>query len=129
MPKHTPGPWKVFVQKTDRLGAFATCVGAEAAPSWEQVYPATSSVGAKIAICSFKHPDDSDFSEEGAHLLRDMNLSNAHLIAASPDLLEALEKAYGQILEFLNEGDFKREVNWDAGYIVDAVKKAKGDTA
>lgn len=52
--------------------------------------------------------------------------ADARLIAAAPELFEALEKAYLQILEFLNEGDFKREVVFDAGYIVDALDKARG---
>jgi hypothetical protein len=52
--------------------------------------------------------------------------ANENLIAAAPDLLAALDKAYLQIIELLNEGDFKREVTFDAGYIIDALTKAKG---
>ena len=51
----------------------------------------------------------------------------ATLMAAAPELLDALDKAYTQILEFLNEGEFKQEVVWDAGYIIDALAKAKGE--
>lgn len=42
-------------------------------------------------------------------------------------LLDALERAYLDALYFLNDGDFKRCVEWDAGYIVDAIAKAKGE--
>jgi hypothetical protein len=49
------------------------------------------------------------------------------LRAAAPDLLAALEQAYSDICRFLNEGDFKTDVEWDAGYIVDALAKAKGE--
>lgn len=42
------------------------------------------------------------------------------------ELVEALDRAYLDAITFLNEGDFKRKVEWDAGYIVDALSKAKG---
>lgn len=54
------------------------------------------------------------------------NLADARLIAASPELLEALKRAYQQCIEFLNEGGFRRKLEWDAGYIVDAIAKAEG---
>jgi len=53
--------------------------------------------------------------------------ANAHLVSAAPDLLLALEQAHLDIITFLNEGDFKRHVVWDAGYIVDAIAKARGE--
>lgn len=49
----------------------------------------------------------------------------ARLIAAAPDLLAALDLAYLDIINFLNDGDFKKKVEWDAGYIVDALAKAR----
>lgn len=53
-------------------------------------------------------------------------IKDARIRAAAPELLAALDQAYLDILTFLNEGDFKRDVEWDAGYIVDAIAKAKG---
>lgn len=50
----------------------------------------------------------------------------ARIFAASPELLDALKRSYLQIIEFLNEGDFKREIVFDAGYIVDAIARAEG---
>lgn len=48
------------------------------------------------------------------------------IIQAAPELLEALKLARIQIIELLNEGDFKRSIELDLGYIVDAVAKAEG---
>lgn len=48
---------------------------------------------------------------------------------AAPELLKALDDAHLQIISLLNEGDFKRHVVLDLGYIVDAIAKAKGEPA
>lgn len=49
---------------------------------------------------------------------------NAQLVLASEDLAEALNKAYNDIIWFLNYGDFKQKIVWDAGYILSALEKA-----
>lgn len=54
--------------------------------------------------------------------------AHAALITAAPDLLAALEQAYKDCLWFLNYGDFKRDIEFDAGYIVDALAKARGES-
>lgn len=54
--------------------------------------------------------------------------ANAHLFAASKDLYEALDSAHLLIIRLLNEGDFKKHVTLDLGFIVDALDKAKGGT-
>lgn len=46
-------------------------------------------------------------------------------IVLHDQLVEALDHAYLDACTFLNEGDFKRKVVWDAGYIVDALDKAR----
>lgn len=61
-----------------------------------------------------------------AMLVQSEKKTDACLISAAPDLLAALERAYLDASTFLNEGDFKRKVEWNAGYIVDAIAKAKG---
>lgn len=48
-----------------------------------------------------------------------------HLKKANALLIEALERAYGDALSFLNYGDFKKRVVWDAGYIEDALAFAR----
>lgn len=50
----------------------------------------------------------------------------ARLFAAAPELFEALDRAHLEIIKLLNDGDFKRHVVLDIGYIVDAIEKAKG---
>jgi hypothetical protein len=54
-------------------------------------------------------------------------LSNANLISAAPDLYKALDKAYLDILNIINEGEFKEGIEWNSGYIEDALKKARGE--
>jgi hypothetical protein len=46
---------------------------------------------------------------------------------AAPQLLKALEDAHLEIISLLNEGDFKRHVVLDLGYIVEAVAAAKNE--
>lgn len=58
---------------------------------------------------------------------KEIGQANAHLISAAPDLLAALDRVYLEILQFLNEENFNRTVIWDAGYIVEALAKARGE--
>lgn len=54
----------------------------------------------------------------------DKNL--AVLFASAPELKIALEKALDDATKFLNEGDFKKDVTWDSGYILDTLNKVRG---
>lgn len=52
-------------------------------------------------------------------------LSQEHK-SVNQEMLEALDRAHLQIIHLLNEGDFRRKVELDLGYIVDAIAKAEG---
>lgn len=40
-------------------------------------------------------------------------------------LENALERAYFDIIYFINEGDFKRYIEWDASYIIDLLPRKR----
>lgn len=101
MTKHAPAPWVI---STDRIRVLSD----ENGPDYE------------IANC--------DGMSSGHPCPIEMQQANAQLIAAAPDLLDALDRAYLQILMFLDEGKFNRLVEFDAGYIVDAIAKARGES-
>lgn len=96
--KHTPGPWKVEIHDGNM-------------EVWNS----------NTFICS----TSSQLFRTA--ISKSENRPNANLIAAAPDLLQALKKSYIQILELMNEGDFKRTIEFDAGYIIDAIAKAEGE--
>ncbi len=81
MNKHTPGPWEV---KND-LTIFSA-LGADSGDG----YKSHSTDGWQIADCS----ESLTFVDGGAmELGHEVKKANARLIAAAPDLLEALEMA------------------------------------
>ena len=65
-PKHTPGPW--FAKRTGGVGYFEWYVGRDG-----ENYPIAEDIADPMT--------------------RDQSEANAHLIAAAPDLLEALKAA------------------------------------
>lgn len=97
--KFTPGPWKVKSED----GAYVDVHG-------DQLIDGKSGVLARVLLTG------DDFSN-----------ANGHLIAAAPDLYAALNKAYLDILNIINEGEFKEGIEWNSGYIEDALKKARGE--
>jgi len=91
MSKHTPGPWKVRIEKSkDGFPNYkiTSCDKTE-------VYAACNSVGYSTT-------------------------ANAHLIAAAPDLLEALEHVQATL-------EFKRLYPGTTNMVLAAIAKAKGD--
>lgn len=77
--KHTPGPWEVLNQTE-----VFTALGADSGDGVK----ALTSDGWMVADCG----DSLTFSEAGfVELGLDVRKANAKLIAAAPDLLEALE--------------------------------------
>lgn len=84
MSKHTPGPWRVYGDDTNIFVGQTDSDNENACDGIRQV-------------CEVKQGDSEipDYDEAAA---------NAQLIAAAPDLLEALEA----ILQGFQKGDFKR---------------------
>lgn len=93
--KHTPGPWHIGLRQ----------------PSSDKfIY---GSNGGEVADCNM----ESNFPEE--------NLANARLIAAAPELLEALRDALGSLIEARDEHDFNSACTIKIAQ--DAIAKAEGE--
>lgn len=73
MSKHTPGPW--FVEQNEKTPIYVSPVARH-----EQ-----------IAICNVMVIDEDPDDDSGEWFNGDQTKANARLIAAAPDLLEALE--------------------------------------
>ena len=110
--KHTPGPWVAQVRNT----IIPDCITADITPNGDEYR------GDVARLQSCEHIDG---------ITQDEMRANAHLIAAAPDLLEALEEVLDG-LGFLSGGDHELE-----GYGIDeargaeiraAIAKAKGQT-
>ena len=101
--KFTPGPWKIEgnrIHDNKLLESYRSNNYPDPAP-----------------ICILKS-DDREGHDQAA---------NASLISAAPDLYAALNKSYLDILNIINEGEFKEGIEWNSGYIEDALKKARGE--
>lgn len=102
MSKHTPGPW--FVEQDQKTPIYVSPVARH-----EQV-----------CICNVC-PIDEDDSESGDFLVDEQTRANARLIAAAPDLLDALEACY-------DYGGLTGD-SWVVDKVVAAIEKAKGESA
>ena len=80
MSKHTPGPW--FVESSDKTPIY--------------VSPVTRHE--QIAICNVMVIDEDGDSDSGEWINGDQTKANAHLIAAAPELLAALEVIINDIV-------------------------------
>lgn len=100
--KHTPGPWQSFI--------------------WDDSKPDTITVGAS-RLCSNNggrtkdHLFDIDCS--GPDYVKEEMKANAYLIAAAPEMLEALEKIESELL------DVDMEI---PEYLTLAIAKARGES-
>ena len=97
--KHTPGPWNIGEKYQSIIAKHQT-----------------------------GHDDDKSIDAYGGHMICESVKmhANAHLIAAAPDLLEALEDLWDWVLawwpDFMDYDDFNRLI-YEA-----AIAKAKGQT-
>ena len=99
-PKFTPGPWE-----TDAPYDFVTQV-------WGR--------GGKVQVADLDIPGDSLCSEEQE--------ANAHLIAAAPELYEALEDALAVLRVYQNDGAVVSHRGQGIGVICDeALALARGE--
>ena len=100
--KHTPGPWVYESEgKNNHLGKFCTEAGE--------------------LICDFGH----DIPYEGVPG-NPPDFANAHLIAAAPDLLEALDDLWSWVRNW--SPDFMDDDEFDRSIYEAAIAKAKGQT-
>jgi len=99
MSKHTPGPWGTE----------------ESLPRGDDGH---------ISVWVSHHGNGITEIVRGENLKE--RRANARLIAAAPEMLEALNRAHLEIIGLLNDGDFKTNITLDLGYIVDAIAKAEG---
>ena len=104
-PKHTPGPW-------ERTCTAFGLLGVASVATWERI----------VMLTPYK--DDPKYGESYA---------NANLIAASPDLLPALENLLASALVWADSVQYDRDTSWDYNaepVIVAAraaIAKAKGE--
>lgn len=108
--KHTPGPWKLSAMRTEE-GFSSNCYKSVNGERWGQL--------ANIVV---RFKGNAKESPEG--------LANATLIAAAPDMLEALEEAYDLLADYvpstpIREAKHASMVSKTAA----AIAKAKGETS
>ena len=101
MSKHTPGPWEIDNERDE-----AICVWKRGGEG------AISGVIATVRTTTWCHNEQQD-EQRG----------NARLIAAAPELLEALKACDLQLLQSNNDSDYAREAHEAA---LAAIAKAEG---
>lgn len=80
--KHTPGPWRALIAPNDDL------------------LPGESDVGVCVEHCCFDAISVVWPSKKNNHDSLAEHLANTHLIAASPDMLNALREAKAELEHF-----------------------------
>jgi len=111
---HTPSPWHAVDRKDDRGNNSGISIWAE---DGEDQYGTPRAV----QVCAL--PDGASLS--GGHCFPEQ-LANARLIAAAPDLMEALKDARRRLTDTANEADSCWR-DWPGSYGIDAaIAKAEG---
>lgn len=102
MSKHTPGPWKAVISENNAGGWV---------PMRQYITIETESeIIAAYDTFSCEYPDD------------DENAANARVMAAAPDLLEALKRCVGSLRSVSPGGDGDHDVEFARA----AIAKAEG---
>ncbi len=101
MSKHTPGPWEIGCEQTDGLGRYAQVQSSEE----------FGDIVARVCV-----------AHKANHTLNRSGRANARLIAAAPELLDALQ-------EIVSAADGSGWDQLDAGFSKAraAIAKAKGE--
>lgn len=109
--KHTPGPWQVM---NDYDGATIVIANVDG-----ETFSDGSSTFSYDFVCD-TFPDDGDGSRS-----REIAKADAHLIAAAPELLEALKAMRPCVEGYIDRCDFSRGI--EARKLLNAViAKAEG---
>lgn len=102
MSKHTPGPWEA---ELGRDGAFSI-----------ESYKGGITSGLLVLASRNQHP-----------LLAEQMHANARLIAAAPDLLEALQMGYAETMDYIRLNNLGAENNQWLVMARAAIRKATGE--
>lgn len=115
--KHTPGPWEADF----RTGCFAVRRKGDKLNCLSE---------ASRDSIVFQNGRSEDLSEpNGYRYLTDEQIANAHLIAAAPELMEALEKAKAFLVTAITRGEVKMSDYEElVSDIENTISKAKGDS-
>lgn len=109
MSKHTPGPW--FVEQNEKTPIYVSPVA-----SHEQ-----------IAICNVMVIDEDPEDDSGEWFNGDQTKANARLIAAAPDLLEALDYALSALAHCRADKGYGSMQSRAAHLAANAIAKARGE--
>lgn len=117
---HTPGPWNVL-SNSNQIWCADYPVAEVTCGVWGDDYPSLRLVGPSLQIKAEAYMDRIAHGE----VFKETAESNACLIAAAPDLLEALKKIANPPV--VVEGDRPFEViSWAAEIAKQAIAKAEG---
>ena len=108
--QHTPGPWKLY--DADSLTPHVGTISKKEKAGW--LYE---------TVCNMYEDMSDNYSTDNEYQLFDNAQANARLIAAAPDLLEALKKLVSVAIGTEHGREFKHQV--DIG--IASIAKATGE--